>query len=842
MKTKLTFSALFVMLFLMAGITQSFAMQARDNGDDEGHPNFTYIDDFNEHVAMWWNPEGAGQTTGIILEDDEGNLITYREHETEIVNEATGSIGSMKLAVVWDTDVEWFEPTPAGSQSHYIRLYMPPSNANVPERRFEPGQALEIFIYGDGSNNRFRFMVRDGVAQLEGSPWLVIDWTGWKRVIWDYNDAANVFGWVNGDGQMDEGNPFYFDSIHITRNEAGTTTEGLFYFDDLRIVDPFIASFNITNGDGSEVISINNVTYAAGQTEFELFPGEYEFFVQREGYESYYGSFEIDDEDVTIDVTLTPGEDQEYDVTFTIMDTEGDLIPNAVIKINDVTYDPGEYIFSFVPGFYNYLVTTDAHFDVDGSFVVVNTNVFINVVMEVIPDLNDQILLSWDVASTANMEQYREEYYSVWAGLAGGEPADFWMIYEETLDPEIPNFEYQHRSLDISNLNQENIQIAFRHHNVTDMEGIVIDNVKIEGINIGGSPDVLLFEDFEGGVPDGFDPANPVDYDEAWLPAGWAAIDANDDGFNWHFAIEVLDDDNYIAHMRSLSYDSDGGALEPDNWLFTPAVQLPLVLFYTATFNIADEAGNPVENAIITLNGTSYNPGQYQFTLINGQYNFEISKEGYISVEGTFTISGQSISIDVTLPTTPLYSVTFNVNMNQADGFVPGETEVFMTGDFPAWDMAPPGTYDEQKLEPTENIFIFTRTLELPAGVYQYIYFDGPSFDNAEWHDDVFRTINVTDDMTVDDVFGVYEPVSVPEYDMNEITIFPNPASSYFNVSSETIIDELSIYDLSGKLIFNKKIGNSSTSIDLSSFNTGLYIIRIHSDNDHQIKKLQIVR
>ena len=179
MKTKLTCSMIMAMLFLLMSSAQTFAQGALDNGD-EGHPNFTWIDDFEEGVALWWNPEGAGQSTGLIIEDDDGNLVTYRAHETEIVNPATGSTGSMKLAVVWDTDVEWFEPTAAGSQSHYIRLYMPPGGANVPERRFYPGQALEIFVHGDGSNNRFKLMVRDGVNQLEGSQWFPIDWTGWK--------------------------------------------------------------------------------------------------------------------------------------------------------------------------------------------------------------------------------------------------------------------------------------------------------------------------------------------------------------------------------------------------------------------------------------------------------------------------------------------------------------------------------------------------------------------------------------------------------------------------------------------------------------------------------------
>ncbi len=840
MKTKLTSSMIMAMLFLVMSSAQTFAQVALDNRD-EGHPNFTWIDDFEEGVALWWNPEGAGQSTGLIIEDDDGNLVTYRAHETEIVNPATGSIGSMKLAVVWDTDVEWFEPTAAGSASHYIRLYMPPGGANVPERRFYPGQALEIFVHGDGSNNRFKLMVRDGVNQLEGSQWFPIDWTGWKRFTWDYNDAANVFGWVNGNGEMTEGNPFYFDSIHITRNEAATTTEGVMYFDDLRIVDPFTASFNITNGDGSEVIAVNNVTYDAGETDIDLFPGEHQFFVYRDGFQTYYGTFEIDDEDVNIDITLNAGADSEYVVTFTVLDTAGDLINNAEITLNGEEYPAGQYVFELTPGFYDYEVSTAIHFPTEGSFAVIDGNVFINVELTEIPDLFDKVFLTWDVASTANQTQYREEYYSVWMGQAGADPAEFWMIFDETLSADIPNWEYQHRSIEISEYSQQNIQIAFRHHNITDMDRIVIDNVAIEGVNHGEEVDLLFFENFEGGVPDGFDPADPT-YDEDWLPAGWEAIDADGDEFNWYFGIRVEQDLSYHAHMRSQSYDSGAGALTPDNWLFTPAIQMPLVVFYTATFVVVDDEGTPIQDAVVSIDGVAHDAGHYDFLLTNGEYHYVVSKDGYQSASGSFVLAGESIDVDVVLSVIPMFQVTFNVNMNQADGFTPGETDVYFTGNFPQFDWAAPGTIDEQKMDPTDNIYIFTRTLELPAGTYEYKYFDGPSFDNGEWPGGDNRVVVVEDDMEVNDVFGTVDPNFIHETDGGVFSIFPNPARDIVSISSEGQIQKISIYNLGGQLVYDMAVNSNTATINLNDFNPGLYLLSIIGNDSHSVHKLQITR
>ena len=289
--------------------------------------NFTVVDDFEEGVDMWWQPEFSGSTMGIMIEDDEGNLLTYRAHETGIVNPHTGSTGSMQLAFVWDDDIEWIEPAPNGTHSHFIRVFFPTVYSMEPERRFEPGQALEVFIYGDGSENRMRLMVRDGITQLEGSPWQIIDWTGWRRFTWDYNDVANVVGWVTGDGEMTEGEPFFFDSFQVTRNESGTTTEGVLYLDDLRIVDPFNVAFDIIDADGTEVITINGAQHDAGVTDFELFPGEYQFTVIKTGYQTYSGSFEVEDSDLFIEVLLTPSLDGQM---------PGDANCDGLVNVLDV--------------------------------------------------------------------------------------------------------------------------------------------------------------------------------------------------------------------------------------------------------------------------------------------------------------------------------------------------------------------------------------------------------------------------------------------------------------------------------------------------------------------------
>ena len=57
--------------------------------------------------------------------------------------------------------------------------------------------------------------------------------------------------------------------------------------------------------------------------------------------------------------------------------------------------------------------------------------------------------------------------------------------------------------------------------------------------------------------------------------SAWTLIDANNDGFNW----ELSDESGFKTYsgsyaLTSASYDNNFGPLEPDNWVFTPAIEL----------------------------------------------------------------------------------------------------------------------------------------------------------------------------------------------------------------------------------------------------------------------------
>ncbi|BFM43191.1 hypothetical protein CFS9_18320 [Flavobacterium sp. CFS9] len=76
----------------------------------------------------------------------------------------------------------------------------------------------------------------------------------------------------------------------------------------------------------------------------------------------------------------------------------------------------------------------------------------------------------------------------------------------------------------------------------------------------------------------------------------------------------------------------------------------------------------------------------------------------------------------------------------------------------------------------------------------------------------------------------------VTDSNNNEIRIYPNPTSDKISWDSDVNYD-ITIYDQSGKTVFNKK-NYSTSSLDLNFLNTGIYIMKFKNDNQSITKKI----
>ena len=87
--------------------------------------------------------------------------------------------------------------------------------------------------------------------------------------------------------------------------------------------------------------------------------------------------------------------------------------------------------------------------------------------------------------------------------------------------------------------------------------------------------------------------------------------------------------------------------------------------------------------------------------------------------------------------------------------------------------------------------------------------------------------------------------LSTTDFNINTVSIYPNPASNNLNVksSNNSYIKNISIYDLKGSIALTKNIsGLTETNISINSLQTGIYMVKVSSAKGTSIIKKLIVK
>jgi hypothetical protein len=86
--------------------------------------------------------------------------------------------------------------------------------------------------------------------------------------------------------------------------------------------------------------------------------------------------------------------------------------------------------------------------------------------------------------------------------------------------------------------------------------------------------------------------------------------------------------------------------------------------------------------------------------------------------------------------------------------------------------------------------------------------------------------------------YTCYSALSVEEFNTDSIKLHPNPVKNNLTVDLKSDVNtNLEIYDILGKRVFRSTINKTST-INLQSLKTGIYIVKITQDNSTITKKL----
>jgi hypothetical protein len=133
------------------------------------------------------------------------------------------------------------------------------------------------------------------------------------------------------------------------------------------------------------------------------------------------------------------------------------------------------------------------------------------------------------------------------------------------------------------------------------------------------------------------------------------------------------------------------------------------------------------------------------------------------------------------------------------------------------------------------------------TGSWQHVVIDiseftSQTFNPTELFQFKFDVFSVQGPSTVyiDNIMlsSVVPNLGTDTFEITEFKVFPNPTNSDWNLTSNSIINTVRVYDILGKQVITLAPNSSETVIDASSLKTGMYFAKIESANGSKTVKL----
>lgn len=144
----------------------------------------------------------------------------------------------------------------------------------------------------------------------------------------------------------------------------------------------------------------------------------------------------------------------------------------------------------------------------------------------------------------------------------------------------------------------------------------------------------------------------------------------------------------------------------------------------------------------------------------------------------------------------------------------------------------------------TNNILeIIFQTIMLDTGGHGNVLLKVKSKENLVTNDIVTKSAKIYFDynfpILTNDANTTFQVLSnsIPTKDV-AISLYPNPTSSMVNIKAENTIKSTELYDVQGRLIQINKADSNEVVLDISTYNSGIYFIKVTTDVGSQIKKI----
>jgi len=80
--------------------------------------------------------------------------------------------------------------------------------------------------------------------------------------------------------------------------------------------------------------------------------------------------------------------------------------------------------------------------------------------------------------------------------------------------------------------------------------------------------------------------------------------------------------------------------------------------------------------------------------------------------------------------------------------------------------------------------------------------------------------------------------LSTDEFETADFKVFPNPTKDNWNITSNTVINSVAVYDILGKQVSSLSPNSNDVEISTANIRSGIYFAKIESDNGSKTVKL----
>jgi hypothetical protein len=533
------------------------------------------------------------------------------------------------------------------------------------------------------------------------------------------------------------------------------------------------------------------------------------------------------------------GEEPKYSVTFNIIDEESTIVEDAVITLNDETYESGLYVIEeLLPGIYSYQISKEGYHDHIGEVVVSIEDVIVDVMLIAIdPNMITEFpwtegfengfppagWKSYELGAAGNWKTHPTANTGSAAAYheftAPGQAADSWLVTPQIKLPE-----------------DENMLFKFFERNAA------MADYGYSGVWISTASGVPANEDF---IQLFESSATRLDYAEN--------------------VSKLSDYKGMIVYLAFVYRGTDAHSW----WIDDVKIEQAPDVIEVATIAALREIG--------TEDGTVFRiTGQVILTHQNGNRNqkyFQDETAG-ILVDDPRPAGSPTGSPGVITTEYDEYDAIAGLtgklsSYNEMLQFTPTEdpgppASKGNTVDPIVLTIADMKTEHQSMLIHIKNVSISHDTHTNFAASTNYIINDGTA-------EGILRTPNFSAGLnyfgtpiptTNKDITGVMvqyqtdiqiaprslddfqdpDNTDVPELSLNEVVIYPNPANDRFSVRSSEHIDFIKVFDLRGRLILDVVVGDHQSSIDTGALDNGLYIVQVVSGNTVINQKLQVTK